>query len=199
MYEPQPKTRAGQTTKDALINAAIVCLARHGYAATTMRKVSDEAGVTQGPRQYYFPSSIDLFAAVVDEIHSRDAEKAKNAYAEEKAAADQLKDVIQAFFAQCGSDQHIAMIELKLASRGDKELASAIGPKIKAFEERADNQWLARFAETGLSKSELATLRTIITSTLRGLGVAIITSEQTTKREVVGSVLANMVTKRLGL
>ena len=61
-------------TRDQLIDAAIICLAEVGYAGATMRRIADTAGVTQGPRQYYFPTPVRMFEAVVDRIHSSEGE-----------------------------------------------------------------------------------------------------------------------------
>jgi AcrR family transcriptional regulator len=51
-----------------IIAAAVRVLARDGLAATTTRKIADEAGVNQAMLSYYFGSKDDLLFAVLQEM-----------------------------------------------------------------------------------------------------------------------------------
>ena len=68
----QPKQQRAEKTRLKLIDAAIECLAKHGYAGSQLGLISDVAGVSRRPRQYYFPSRISLMSAVWHEIRRRD-------------------------------------------------------------------------------------------------------------------------------
>ena len=53
MHATQPATRRThaerrETTRLALLDAAVACLIEDGYAALTTRKVAERAGVSQG-------------------------------------------------------------------------------------------------------------------------------------------------------
>lgn len=71
---PAPRKRApGRPTGDSadirarLLDAAIACFVRHGIAATSLRAIATEAGVTPAMLHYYFGDKPQLQQAVIDE------------------------------------------------------------------------------------------------------------------------------------
>jgi len=68
----QPKQMRAEKTRQKLIDATIECLAKHGYAGAQLGLISDVAGVSRRPRQYYFPTRISLMSEVWHEIRRRD-------------------------------------------------------------------------------------------------------------------------------
>ncbi len=69
-----PRRRApGRPTADSadlrehLLDAAITCFVRHGIAATPLRAIAAEAGVTPAMLHYYFGDKARLQRAVIDE------------------------------------------------------------------------------------------------------------------------------------
>ena len=64
-----PGRPAGGTPsqREALIDAARECFARHGFAAASLRQVAQEARVTPALAHYYFTTKEGLLAAVVEE------------------------------------------------------------------------------------------------------------------------------------
>lgn len=192
-----PSTSRGEDTRKSLIKAAIQCLGEYGYAGTTMRRVADLAGVTQGPRQYYFPSTTDLFQAVVDKIHADADRSAAQLLKPTAEVRDRAGELMTAAFQNCGSPSHLAMIELKLACRGDEKLRAAIKDKIDAYEARADEDWVRLFGDTGVPREELITLRAIVGATLRGLGVALASGTEPAIRKDVEAMLTDMIGERI--
>lgn len=70
-----PKVGVAQVRREQIVRATIRCLARHGYAGLTMKKVSREAGLSQGILHYYFRDKrtilIAALEAVVDDLNRR--------------------------------------------------------------------------------------------------------------------------------
>jgi AcrR family transcriptional regulator len=64
------RNRAEQAveTRRILIKAARSLFARRGYHATGTHEIVEEAGVTRGALQHYFPKKEDLFLAVFQEV-----------------------------------------------------------------------------------------------------------------------------------
>ena len=60
-----PRDDANQ--RERLLDAAVACFTRNGIAATTLRNIAVEAGVTPALVNYYFGSKERLLAAFVDE------------------------------------------------------------------------------------------------------------------------------------
>lgn len=59
------------SVSDRLLDATIRCLAEHGYAATTTRRVAELAGVSQGAQQHYFPTKSALVEAALQRLMDR--------------------------------------------------------------------------------------------------------------------------------
>ena len=61
-------TRKGERAAESIIEATVRCLARDGYAATSVQRIADEAGVQKRMVHYYFGSREQLFDAVVRRV-----------------------------------------------------------------------------------------------------------------------------------
>lgn len=59
-------TRAGDLTRDRIVDAAYRALLRQGYHQTSMKDIAAEAGVAPGLAHYYFETKEDLLVAVID-------------------------------------------------------------------------------------------------------------------------------------
>jgi AcrR family transcriptional regulator len=61
-------TPKGERAAESIIEATVRCLARDGYAATSVQRIADEAGVQKRMVHYYFASREQLFDAVVRRV-----------------------------------------------------------------------------------------------------------------------------------
>lgn len=70
MAKPSPSaaTRKGIERAEQILEATVRCLARDGYAATSIQAVADEAGATKRTVLYYYGSREGLFAAVITRL-----------------------------------------------------------------------------------------------------------------------------------
>lgn len=71
MAKSAPPTAKGARQAEAIIEAAIGCLGRDGYAAASLQKIADEAGVSKRAVLYYFDGREDLLEQVVRRIGER--------------------------------------------------------------------------------------------------------------------------------
>jgi AcrR family transcriptional regulator len=62
----QPRTSAGSTIVDAIVDTAERVLEREGLAALTTNHVAEQAGVSIGTLYQYFPNKFALAAAIFD-------------------------------------------------------------------------------------------------------------------------------------
>lgn len=69
-----PKVGMQPIRRKQLINATIQCIYRYGLLGTTVKKVSDEAGVSTGIINHYFGSKDEMLAATMREILRRHKE-----------------------------------------------------------------------------------------------------------------------------
>jgi AcrR family transcriptional regulator len=70
-----PKVGVAPLRREQIVQATIRCLARDGYSGLTMKKVSREAGVSQGILHYYFADKrailVAALHAVMDDLDAR--------------------------------------------------------------------------------------------------------------------------------
>jgi AcrR family transcriptional regulator len=68
---PAVLTAKGARQADAILDAAVRCLARDGYSGSSLQRIADEAGVQKRMVVYYFGSRTGLVEAVVQRIGER--------------------------------------------------------------------------------------------------------------------------------
>src|ERR687885_2968620 len=66
--ERVPKQDRSRATRQRLLEAAVACLAEHGWAGSTVAVVAERAGVSRGAAQHHFPTREDLFTAAVEYV-----------------------------------------------------------------------------------------------------------------------------------
>ena len=63
-----PKVGIAPLRREQIVQATIRCLAREGYAGSTMKKVSREARVSQGILHYYFADKRAILVAALQAV-----------------------------------------------------------------------------------------------------------------------------------
>ncbi|MFD4877398.1 TetR/AcrR family transcriptional regulator [Streptomyces sp. NPDC058420] len=87
----RPKQDRSRATRQRLLEAAVSCLAEHGWAGSTVSVVAERAGVSRGAAQHHFPTREDLFTAAVEYV------------AEERSTA------LRALFPEGATDRHAVL------------------------------------------------------------------------------------------
>ena len=77
--QAQRRTQAErrESTRAALLDAAVECLIDDGYAAVTTRRIAERAGVSQGAQQHYFDDRVDMVVQAVGHLSQRLAEQSR--------------------------------------------------------------------------------------------------------------------------
>ena len=169
------QSQKSERTRQHIIDAAIKCIAQYGYTGATLAVVAEVAGLSRGPRQYYFPSKTDLMVAVWQEIIERASQSMRNANLDADHPKESLRRLMDAEIKRSAREEYLVDLELKLAIRGDRELGDILSPLIDAFERSVDDWWIDLFAKTGRSREELLAARYQFTWLLRGLAMEKIT------------------------
>lgn len=63
-----PKVGVAPLRREQIVRATIRCLAREGYSGLTMKRVSREAGVSQGILHYYFADKRAILVAALETV-----------------------------------------------------------------------------------------------------------------------------------
>jgi AcrR family transcriptional regulator len=93
MSDPTPRWRRRKDARpQEILEAALICFAAKGFAATRMDDIADRAGVTKGTIYLYFANKEAVFKALVREsIGTRIGEVLKQIEAFDGSAADLLR------------------------------------------------------------------------------------------------------------
>lgn len=166
-----PKAEQSRRTRDLVITTGIRCLARYGYAQTTLLLIANEAGVSRGPLNYHFRDKNDLMAAIAEALPSQAPSDLRTRLARIEDVADRLDAVIEIALDEHTGDHHFAAIELLVAARNDRQLAAAIGPHFDQGEAVTDAWWLDYFKDLNRSREDLLALRHVAVACLRGLAL----------------------------
>lgn len=164
------------TMRQRLIEAAISCLCRVGYAATTTQRVMDEAGVSRGAMLHHFPTKVDLMIAV-----------------SEYAADQQDKIVRQRLGAKWGSNFEnymritgavweafteppaLALIEIMTASRSDPALHERFPAVAQRIESVQQAQVFEMARAIGIEDEEIiGRMVRLHAAAMRGLAMEVI-------------------------
>lgn len=177
MGEAAEKVRRGPnavrraSTREKILKATVRCLAEHGYAETSTPRVTRLADVSRGSLLHQFPAKVDLIIAVAEYAAGRMGEMNTAAIGALPRGRERFIGVVDAFWANLQTPESIALLEIMLASRNDKELAQHITKFAAAFERAVDTS-ARRFAErTGLRNEdgESEALARVTRMALRGL------------------------------
>lgn len=135
---PSPPPRRSQqersaTTRARLVDATVASLIELGYAATTISRVQERAGVARGTLLHHFPHRADLLVAVVEDVASRrlhvlaDAPgtDAPGTGAPSTGGWDAAVDLV---WRDLQSPAFLAVLELWVAARTDPDLHTALVP-----------------------------------------------------------------------
>ncbi|MFF2328331.1 MULTISPECIES: TetR/AcrR family transcriptional regulator [unclassified Streptomyces] len=173
-----PKQDRSRATRRRLLEAAVACLAEHGWAGSTVSVVAERAGVSRGAAQHHFPTREDLFTAAVEYV------------AEERSAALRALPV-QSRTAVVGALVDLytgplfrAALQLWVAASNEEQLR----PRVTELEARVGRE-THRIAVGLLAADESRPgVRETVQGLLdmaRGLGLANLLTDDTTRRRRV--------------
>jgi AcrR family transcriptional regulator len=121
----RPQAQRSAETRARLIDAAINCLHRLGYGATTVTDVAQEAGVSRGAMTHHFPAKTDLMVAVVRTVFRKDAEYYRLSLTG-ISPLDWMRSLPATSWGAVSQPSGIAVMEIMLATRSDPELADRL-------------------------------------------------------------------------
>jgi len=116
-------------TRGRLLDATIESLIEAGYAATTIRAVTERAGVSQGAQSHHFPHRVDLVASAFEHLAeqriARYAERARELSGDRAIRTGALLDLLWEDFS---SPLFTVAAKLWVAAADDEELRERLIP-----------------------------------------------------------------------
>lgn len=135
------------STRQQILDAAVQCIVRLGYANTTTMMIAKEAGLSRGATLHHFPSKIDIIKATVDYLYEKRRRAFRRSSAELPKDEDRVRLAVRAYWKHVNHPLFVAFFELSVASRHDKELRSILIPAQKKFDKEWYDQALESFPE----------------------------------------------------
>ncbi|MFB7306651.1 TetR/AcrR family transcriptional regulator [Streptomyces sp. NPDC056192] len=186
-----PKQDRSRATRRRLLEAAVACLAEHGWAGSTVSVVAERAGVSRGAAQHHFPTREDLFTAAVEYV------------AEERSAALRTLPVqgrtavVAALVDLYTGPLFRAALQLWVAASNE----ASLHPRVSELEARVGRE-THRIAVELLKADESrpGTRETVqgLLDMARGLGLANVLTDDTARRQRVVAQWARLVDEALG-
>ncbi|MEX0784454.1 MAG: helix-turn-helix domain-containing protein [Dehalococcoidia bacterium] len=123
-------------TLNALAIAAKGAFARGGYAETSLDRIAADAGVSKGAVYAYYPTKLDLFLAVTDEV-LEDARRRVGRVSRAVAQGEASHRAARRYLGIADDNEHVALMAEVWRMSG---LEEAVRERLDAFrhERRAD-------------------------------------------------------------
>ncbi len=116
-------------TRGRLLEATIESLIEVGYAGTTIRAVTERAGVSQGAQSHHFPHRVDLVASAFEHLaEQRSARYAERAGELSGDRAIRLRALLDMLWEDFSSPLFTVAAKLWVAAADDEELRERLIP-----------------------------------------------------------------------
>ncbi|MBT3154769.1 TetR/AcrR family transcriptional regulator [Streptomyces sp. CHD11] len=194
--ERVPKQDRSRATRQRLLEAAVACLAEHGWSGSTVSVVAERAGVSRGAAQHHFPTREDLFTAAVEYV-AEERSAALRALFPEGAAASDRRAVIAALVDLYTGPVFRAALHLWVAASDQEQLR----PRVTELELRVGRESHRTAVELlGADESRPGVRETVqgLLDMARGLGLATLLTDDTARRERVVAQWAALLDGALG-
>jgi AcrR family transcriptional regulator len=181
---PPVRTRGPHAERSAqmrqkLIEAAIECLRRVGYAATTTQLVMEEAGVSRGAMLHHFPTKVDLIIAVGEAAALHQNRHVRRRLGEFPAGMERYLALTRATWEAICEPPALALIEIMMASRSDPGLGERFPAIAEAFEaEQREGVWELAFALGIRDRDAIERMVRLHLGAMRGLAVQVMFTGQ---------------------
>ncbi|MFJ8163597.1 TetR/AcrR family transcriptional regulator [Streptomyces sp. NPDC096136] len=189
-----PKQARSRVTRRHLLEAAVSCLAEHGWAGSTVAVVAERAGVSRGAAQHHFPTRESLFTAAVEYV----AEERSTALRELFQSAPAPRPaVVEALVDLYTGALFRAALQLWVAASNEEQLR----PQVTELEARVGRETHRIAVELLGADESVAGVRETVQGLLdmaRGLGLANVLTDDTARRDRVVAQWSRILDAALG-
>lgn len=182
-----PKQDRSRATRQRLLEAAVACLAEHGWAGSTVAVVAERAGVSRGAAQHHFPTREDLFTAAVQHVAEERSAALRTLFSREggrEGGRESIAAVVEALADLYTSPLFRAALQLWAVASYEEQL----GVRVAALEARIGRE-THRMAVEALGVDETVPgVRESVQGFLdmaRGLGLANLLTDDRARRDRV--------------
>jgi AcrR family transcriptional regulator len=169
---PGWQQRKSAQTRTGILEAAIDCLANHGYARTTTQLIAETADISRGAMLHHYPTKGALIEAIIAYcVYKRMqmlSEGVRNISEMQRVQEFAGLEILwRSFFTR----EHRAYLELSIAARTDPELRESFIPQARRFSRIWREAGVRIFPEWAVDPRRLALASGLVESVLEGLAL----------------------------
>lgn len=153
---PRISDQLRQDRRDAIVQAAVDCLARYGYNGTSMRTIAQAVGLTKGGLYPYFPNKDAILLAVADRYLVRNVERLapQPGVRADEQLFEYMHEFAATFHDPMNESRRRAVLDLWLAAGDNPAVRNSIEHRFEAFLQ-ALTELIRRGQEEGVFRGEL--------------------------------------------
>ncbi|MEW2582012.1 TetR/AcrR family transcriptional regulator [Streptomyces virginiae] len=189
-----PKQARSRVTRRHLLEAAVSCLAEHGWAGSTVSAVAERAGVSRGAAQHHFPTREDLFTAAVEYVAEERSTALRDLFHAGPAARPA---VVEALVDLYTGALFRAALQLWVAASNEEQLR----PRVTELEARVGRETHRIAVELLGADESVPGVRETVQGLLdmaRGLGLANVLTDDAARRARVVAQWSRILDTTLG-
>ncbi|MER7761255.1 TetR/AcrR family transcriptional regulator [Streptomyces sp. NPDC097619] len=174
----EPKQDRSRVTRQRLLEAAVACLAEHGWAGSTVSVVAERAGVSRGAAQHHFPTREDLFTAAVEYVAEERSAALRGLFPDGPAARPAVVGALVDLYT---GNLFRAALQLWVAASNEEQLR----PRVTELEARVGRESHRIAVELLGADESVPGVRETVQGLLdmaRGLGLANILTDDAARR-----------------
>jgi len=156
------------TTRTALLDATIECLAELGYSGTTTAEVVRRAGLSRGAQVHHFPTKALLIAAALDHLLTIQRRTFTERFAALPEKSRTEATALGVLWTVLDSQAYRALLQLAVASFADDTLRESVADVFRQLERTV----LGTFADHFPAAAERANADLLALFSFRAMGSA---------------------------
>ncbi|MFJ5015811.1 TetR/AcrR family transcriptional regulator [Streptomyces griseoluteus] len=176
-----PKQDRSRATRLRLLEAAVACLAEHGWAGSTVSVVAERAGVSRGAAQHHFPTREDLFTAAVEYVAERRSTALRDLFPD---GPGDREAVVSALVGLYTGPLFRAALQLWVAAANEEQLRGRV-TELEARVGRESHRIAVELLGADESRPGVRESVQGLLDMARGLGLATLLTDDTARRERV--------------
>ncbi|MFB7779449.1 TetR/AcrR family transcriptional regulator [Streptomyces bauhiniae] len=176
-----PKQDRSRATRLRLLEAAVACLAEHGWAGSTVSVVAERAGVSRGAAQHHFPTREDLFTAAVEYVAERRSTALRGLFPD---GPGDRRAVVTALVGLYTGPLFRAALQLWVAAANEDQLRGRV-TELEARVGRESHRIAVELLGADESRPGVRESVQGLLDMARGLGLATLLTDDTARRERV--------------
>ena len=171
------------STRKLIVEAALTCITKYGYAKTTTPIIANEAGLSRGAMMHHFSNRLTVIQAAIEYLHEKRLRAFRRAISTLPKDTPQLHDGLKAYWKHVTHPLYVAFHELAVASRTDKDLAKILRPAQKAFYDEWYTLSYDLFPQWKSDPAALELAMDLVNTTLEGMAIRYLSLPEDPERE----------------